>query len=189
MKKQAVKKPESEMTGVELMQQLVNVDESDDNEVSIKSYLLSRVFWSFDLLFYDKGRLMFFEKKDKLFGDKVLISMYSEGDLKQHSERLGIDVDKHIKVDEYILLPRKSIRHFEVSQSTCPNPDCESCKENDTTATLTILTDSKPIFLNFSTQGEALEVMVILNCFLEGEIEQFTETPFQDEYNFGFESK
>ena len=122
-KKDKVKKTEEEMTGTELMQEMINLDPDDEDEVSMKAYLLERVFYSFVLPFYDKGILLFFEEDDKLFCDKVLISTYSEGESKEHSEKMGIDMKKHFVIDEYVLLPKSSIKFFEISQNTCPNPE------------------------------------------------------------------
>jgi len=183
--KEKKKKPESEMTAIELMQDMMKVNEKDDDEIFIKSYLLERVFYSWELPFYDKGRLFFFEEKDKLFGDKVLIAIYSEGEAEGHSEKMGIDVKKHFVVDEYTLLPKSSIKFLEVTQNSCQNPDCKSCVEGEPQpARLDIVTESRTIPLMSFTQSNALDLMVLLNCWKEGGLKQFVETPFEDEDSF-----
>lgn len=175
-------KKEEDMTGIELMQRLAHINEEDDYELFMKGYLLDRVYFVWKLEFYDTGNLLFFdEKKDKLFGDKLLISTYSSGTSEGYSERLGLKKKKNFVLDEYVLLQKSSIKYFEISQNTCGNPDCEGCIEDETpSATLNIFTDARSIPINFFTQGDAFEVMILLTYWKEGKLDEFIENAYED---------
>jgi hypothetical protein len=168
---------------MELMQDLTNINENDEHEAFMKGYLLERIYYSWELDFYDKGNLLFFDaKKDKLFGNKVLIATYSSGTSEGHSEKLGMNMKKHFVLDEYVLLPKSSIKYLEISQNTCGNPDCEGCAEDETpSATLNIFTEARSIPLHFFSQGDAFSVMILLNHWMEDNLDEFMEHPFDDE--------
>ncbi len=169
----------------ESMHQMMNIDTNDDNDVFYKEYLLERVYFSRKLDYYSNGTLMFFdEKRDKLFGDKLLVAIYAEGEAEGHSERLGMDIKKHFVRDEYTLVSKSSIRQIEISQNSCADPDCESCVEGEEPVVrLMIYTDAQPISLLFDTQADAICVLIILTHWREGHIDTWIEDPFYDEYN------